>query len=72
MSAYLDPDNKELLSIFSRLFPGRTLSDVMKSHLGKAAARAVEATIRETYSYQPLAAEAAGKSTQTLLTRGSL
>lgn len=44
----------------------------MKSHLGKAAARAVEATIRETYSYQPLAAEAAGKSTQTPLTRGSL
>ncbi|KAK2567014.1 Tetratricopeptide repeat protein 16 [Acropora cervicornis] len=30
MSLYLDPQNKDVVSIFSRLFPGRVITDVMK------------------------------------------
>jgi hypothetical protein len=53
---YLDPNNKEVVSIFSRLFPGKAISDVTKGTLGLAAARAVEAQIRTTFGRQlPLA-----------------
>ena len=47
-SMYLDPDNREVISIFSRLFPGRATTDVMKSHVGVAAARQAETVVRET------------------------
>ena len=60
MSLYLDPENKEIVSIFSRLFPGRAITDVMKSHVGMAAARQAEAAIRETSSYRELSQHAAG------------
>lgn len=60
VSLYLDPENKEIVSIFSRLFPGRAITDVMKSHLGIAAARQAEASIRETNSYQELSQHATG------------
>ena len=60
MSLYLDPQNKEIVSIFSRLFPGRAITDVMKSHVGMAAARQAEAAIRETSSYRELSQHAAG------------
>ena len=49
---YLDHNNKEVLSIFSRLFPGRTVGDVTKSTIAMAAARAVEAHIRDTFGPQ--------------------
>lgn len=60
VSLYLDPENKEIVSIFSRLFPGRAITDVMKSHMGMAAARQAEASIRETNSYQELSQHATG------------
>lgn len=60
VSLYLDPENKEIVSIFSRLFPGRAITDVMKSHMGMAAARQAEASIRETSSYQQLSQHATG------------
>jgi len=60
VSLYLDPENKEIVSIFSRLFPGRSITDVMKSHMGIAAARQAEASIRETNSYQELSQHAKG------------
>lgn len=59
MSLHLDPQNKEIVSLFSRLFPGRAITDVTKSHLGIAAARHVEAAIRETNSYRELSHRAA-------------
>ncbi|CAH3178018.1 unnamed protein product, partial [Porites evermanni] len=60
VSLYLDPENKEIVSIFSRLFPGRAITDVMKSHMGMAAARQAEASIRETSSYLQLSQHATG------------
>ncbi|KAJ7378083.1 Tetratricopeptide repeat protein 16 [Desmophyllum pertusum] len=60
VSLYLDPENKEIVSIFSRLFPGRAITDVMKSHMGMAAARQAEASIRETNSYQELSQHMTG------------
>lgn len=60
VSLYLDPENKEIVSIFSRLFPGRAITDVMKSHMGIAAARQAEASIRETNSYQELSQHGTG------------
>ena len=51
MSLYLDPTNKEIISIFSRLFPGKTTTDVMQSRVGMAAAQAVEASIRDAQPY---------------------
>lgn len=60
VSLYLDPANKEIVSIFSRLFPGRAITDVMKSHMGIAAARQAEASIRETNSYQELSQHGTG------------
>lgn len=60
MSLYLDPENKEVVSIFSRLFPGRAITDVMKSHAGMAAARQAEAAIQDTSSYRELSQHAAG------------
>ena len=63
ISLYLDPNNNEVISIFSRLFPGRTINDVMNSHLGTAAAREVEATLRETFGTQllPLGSDSKGE-----------
>lgn len=60
MSLYLDPQNKDVVSIFSRLFPGRVITDVMKSHLGTVAAHHAEAAIRETNSYRGLSHRASG------------
>ena len=60
VSLYLGPENKEIVSIFSRLFPGRAITDVMKSHMGMAAARQAEASIREASSYQQLSEHASG------------
>lgn len=60
VSLYLDPENKEVVSIFSRLFPGRSITDVMKSHMGITAARQAEASIRDTNSYQELSQHTSG------------
>lgn len=66
ISLSLDPENKEVVSIFSRLFPGRSITDVMKSHMGITAARQAEASIRETNSYQELSQHATGtKNSET-------
>ncbi|KAK3704669.1 hypothetical protein QZH41_006745 [Actinostola sp. cb2023] len=58
---YLNPNNKEVLSIFSRLFPGRTVNEIINGKLGRSAGRAVEAHIRDTLGPQIPASHARKK-----------
>lgn len=71
VALYLDPENKEIVSIFSRLFPGRAITDVMKSHMGMSAARQAEASIRETNSYRQLSQHATGAKNSDSATKFS-
>ena len=46
---FLEPDNRSIMSLFSRLYPEKSVEDILKSSSGILAAQSVQQAISEVF-----------------------